>query len=163
MEDFVQEATNWHFLSQLGPETLRLAGFSGHHYLQIFLQIFSDTFQETITYKYSYWYCLIFLITLLLFLQKLSDTFQESITYSYSFYIFQETISNRYFYMYLLILFRAPLLTDFLNIYIFWCFSGQNYFISTHILWHFTIAFNHCLGIFLEIFSYTITLTITIS
>ena len=36
LEDFLQEATNWQFLSQLGPETLRLAGFSGHHYFHTF-------------------------------------------------------------------------------------------------------------------------------
>ena len=102
VEDFVQEATNWHFLSQLGPETLRLAGFSGHHYLQIFLQIFCDTFQETFTYIYFYRYFPIFsrrpLLThistdvdwyfswhhyLEIFLQILSDTFQGTIAYRY--------------------------------------------------------------------------------
>ena len=112
MEDFVQEATNWHFLSQLGPETLRLAGFSGHHYLQIFLQIFSDTFQETITYKY----CLI-----------LFDIVRYFSWHHYFFYrncliLFRRALLT----VILFIFFRRPLVTD-ISTCTYWYFSGHHY------------------------------------
>ena len=47
LEDFLQEATNWQFLSQLGAETLRLAGFSGHRYFQTFYK-YHPTFTNII-------------------------------------------------------------------------------------------------------------------